>query len=179
MPENPNAQNSKTLPTEFSYYLVDFFMAVIIGLGVSILLDIPMKFMRVINMDIGAFIVHFLSMCIVLYIRSYRRGYHRNTQTYTFEPKKAALFVGIVFAVQIVLIFIIGGHAVYLSGPTVWFTSYILPAADRAVAEGRAMIAGYNWIFMILADIFVYAPIMILGEYWGDKQNQKQIAETK
>lgn len=178
MPENQKTQNSKNLLKEFSYYLVDFFMAVIIGLGVSILLNIPMKFIRVINMDLGAFIVHILSMCVALYIRSYRRGYHRNTRTYTFQCKNALLLVGIVFAVQIALTLIIGGHAVYISGPTVWFTSYILPAADRSVAEGRIMIAGYDWLFMLLADVFIYAPIMILGEYWGDKQNNKEIAET-
>jgi hypothetical protein len=30
-----------------------------------------------------------------------------------------------------------------------------------------------------LADILVYAPVMILGEYWGDKQNQKEITKEK
>ena len=169
----------KGLMNALSYYLVDFFMSVIIGLSIVILLDIPMKFMRVINLDLVAFIVHLLSMCIVLYIRSYRRGYHTNTKTYTFVWKKAILLVSIVFAIQIVLTVIIGGHGVYISGPTFWLASYVLPAADRAVEEGRAMIAGYDWLFMILADILIYAPIMILGEYWGDKQNKKEIAETK
>jgi len=174
MPTN-NIPNLKAYFTEFSYYLVDFFMAVIVGLGVVILLDMPMKFIRVINLDLAAFITHLLCMCIVLYIRSYRRGYHTNTKTYTFVWKKAVLFVIIVFAIQIALTVIIGGHAVYISGPTSWLTSYILPAADRATSEGRAMIASYDWLFMILADILIYAPIMILGEYIGDKQNRKEL----
>ncbi len=152
------------------YYFVDFFMAVIIGLGISILLNIPMKFIRVINMDLGAFIVHLLSMCVALYIRSYRRGYHRNTRTYTFQCKKALLFVGIVFAVQIALTLIIRGHAVYISGPTVWLTNYIFPTADSA---------NYNWLFMLLADVFIYAPIMILGEYSGAKRNTAELTMAK
>lgn len=168
-------KNIKDFLKGFGNYFVDFFMSVIVGLGIVIIANIPMKFMRVINMDLGGFIVHLLSMCIVLYIRSYRRGYHTNTRTYTFAPKKAVLFVAIVFAIQIALTILIGGHGVYISGPTFWLTTYILPAADRAAAENSAMIAGYDWLFMILADIFVYAPIMILGEYFGAKKNVTEV----
>ena len=172
-------KNIKPYLKPLSYYVVDFFMSVIVGLGIVILLNIPMKFVRTINMDLGGFIIHFLSMCMILYIRSYRRGYHTNTKTYTFVWKKAAVLTSIAFAIQIVLTIIIGGHGVYISGPTFWLASYILPAADRATAEGRAMIAGYDWLLMILADILIYAPIMIAGEYLGDKQNRKEIAVAK
>lgn len=172
-------KNIKVFLKGFGNYFVDFFMSVIIGLGVVILLTIPMRFMRVINTDLGAFIIHLLSMCIALYTRNSSRGYHRNTRTYTFQPKKVLLFVVIVFAVQSALILIIGGHAVYISGPMVWFSSYVLPAADRTIAEGRSMIAGYDWLFMLLADIFIYAPIMILGEYFGAKQNTKEVSAAK
>ena len=179
MPDNNNTLNLKALFKEFSYYLVNFFISVIIGLGISILLDIPMKFIKTINIDLGHFIAHFMGMCIALYTRSYRQGYHQNTSTYTFQLKKVLLYVGIVFAVQIALLLIIGGHTVYISGPTVFLTSYVLPAADRTIAEGRLMIAGYDWLFMILADFFIYAPIMILGEYLGAKQNVKEITQEK
>lgn len=158
----------------FSNYFVDFFMAVIVGLSIVILLSIPMRFIRSINTDLSSFVVHFLSMCIVLYIRSYHRGYHINTKTYTFDLKKTILFVCIVFAIQIALIFVIGGHAVFISGPSVWLASYILPTADRTVIDGRAMIAYYDWLLMILTDIFIYAPIMIFGEYQGAKKNNAE-----
>ena len=160
-------------------YVIDFFMSVLIGLGIVILLTIPLKFVRVINMDIASFLLHLLSLCVVLYIRSYHRGYHTNTQIYTFQPKKAILFVSIVFAIQAVLVLIIGGHAVYITGPTVWFSNYILPPADRTIAEGRLMIIGYDWLFMLLADIFIYALIMVLGEYFGDKQNRKELSAAQ
>ena len=158
----------------FGDYFVDFYISVIIGLGIVIILNIPMKFIRTINMDLGAFIIHFLGMCISLYIRSYRRGYHTNTKTYSFGLKKAILFVGIVFAIQIALILFIRGHAVYITGPTVWLASCILPAADRTVSEGRSMIASYDWLFMLLFDVLIYAPIMIFGEYRGAKQNNAE-----
>jgi len=179
MREKENKNNIKENFKEFSYYLVDFLMSVLIGLGISILLDMPMKFIRVINIDLGNFIVHFLSTCIVLYIRSYRRSYSANTRTYSFQLKKALLYIGITFAVQILLTIIIGGHAVYISGPTVWLTSFVFPALDRTMAESRAMLAGYDWLFMILADLLIYAPIIILGEYLGDKRNKKELAEVK
>ena len=164
----------KNFPKGLGYYFVDFFISIIIGLGIVILVNIPMKFIRTINMDLGAFIVHFLGMCICLYIRSYRRGYHTNTKTYTFGLKKATLLVGILFVIQITLILIIRGHAVYITGPTVWLTSYILPAADRTMSEGKSMIAGYDWLFMLLFDTLIYAPIMIFGEYRGAKQNKAE-----
>ena len=179
MQEKENKHTIKENFKEFSYYLVDFFMSVLIGLGISILLNVPMKFIRVIDIDLGSFVVHFLSMCIVLYVRSYRRSYSANTHTYCFQIKKALLYIGITFAVQMLLTIIIGGHAVYISGPTFWLMSFVFPDLDRTMAEGRAMLAGYDWLFMILADILIYAPIMILGEYLGDKQNKKQLAEAK
>lgn len=179
MPDNQNAQNLKSLMKESSYYIIDFFMSVLIGLGVTILLNIPMKFLKIINIDLGGFIIHILSMCIALYKRSYSRSYNANTRTYTFHFKKALLYIGMAFAAQILLTIIIGSHAVYISGPTVFLSSFVFPGFDRTMAEGRLMIAGYDWLFMILADILIYAPIMILGEYLGDKQNKKELAETK
>ena len=167
-------KNIKDFLKGFGDYFIDFFMSVIIGLGIIILVNIPMKFIRTLNMDLCGFIIHLLSMCIVLYIRSYRRGFHTNTKTYTFKFKKAILFVGFVFVIQIALILIIGGHAVYITGPTIWFANYILPTADRITTEGRSVIEAYDWLFMFLADIFIYAPIMILGEYRGAKQNNAE-----
>ena len=83
------------------------------------------------------------------------------------------------FAVQILVILLISGHAVYVSGPTVWLSLFILPDSYVTTPKGQLIIIGYDWMFMLLADILIYAPIMILGEYLGDKQNKKELAETK
>lgn len=163
---------------KFSYYLVDFFMSVIIGLGIAILLDVPMKFIRVINTDLGAFIVHFLCMCIVLYIRSFQRGYHTNQSTYIFKFKNALLFVAMVFLFQVLLVLFFGvkngGHAVYIAGPSRWLASYVMTVINPSKNIQYAIYCQLNWSFMLLIDIFIYAPIMILGEYLGDKQNRQK-----
>jgi len=179
MPENENIPKFKILLKDFGCYLVDFFMAVLIGLGITVVLNLPMKFIKAINIDLGSFTVQFLSMCYVLYARSFTRSYNANTRTYNFQLKKALQCIAMTFAVQILLVIIIGGHAVYVSGPTVWLSSYLFPELDRATREGRLLIAGYDWMFMLLADVLIFAPIMILGEYLGDKQNKKEIAESK
>ena len=179
MADNQCTLNLKSILKEFSHYFIDFFMAVLIGLGVSILFDIPMKFIKTINIDLGHFIAGFVGMCIALYVRSYRRGYDANLYTYSFQIKKVLLYVGMTFVAQILLTIIIGGHALYISGPTVSLSSFVFPAADRATVEGRFMLASYDWLFMILADILIYAPIIILGEYLGYKQNRKGSAESK
>ncbi len=179
MQENENIANFKTLLKDFGYYLVDFFMSILIGLGAVIIINIPMKFLRLINIDLCSFIVGILCMCITLYMRSYSRSYNANTRTYTFQLKRALKCIAMTIVVQILVILLISGHAVYVSGPTVWLTLFILPDAFRTSLDGRMMIAGYDWMFMLSADILIYAPIMIIGEYLGDKQNKKEIAESK
>lgn len=163
---------------KFSYYLVDFFMSVLIGLGISILLDMPMKFIQVIDIDLGHFIVHSLSTCIVLYIRCYRRGYHTNHSTSTFRFRKALLYVAMVFISQVILVLILGvkngGHAIYIAGPSRCLASYVLALINPSKNMQYAIYCQLNWSFMLLIDIFIYAPIMILGEYWGDKQNRQK-----
>ena len=117
-------------------------------------------------------------MCIALYLRRYSRSYNANTRTYTFQLKRALQCIGLTLAAQILLVIIVGGHAVYISGPTVWLSSFLFTNLDRTTVDGRLAIAGYDWLFMLLADILIYAPIMVLGEYLGDKQNRKELTEA-
>jgi len=179
MPENENTKKFKALLKDFGYYLVDFFISVLIGLGVAIVLNVPMKFLKLSNIDLCSFIVSILSMCIALYIRSYSRSYNANTRTYTFRLKRALQCIAMTYAVQIAVILLISGHAVYVSGPTCWLSLFILPDSYVTTPKGQLIIAGYDWMFMLLADLLIYAPIMVLGEYLGDKQNKKEIEEEK
>ena len=64
MPKNENITKFKALLKDFGYYLVDFFMSILIGLGAAIIINIPIKFLRLINIDLCSFIVGILSMCI-------------------------------------------------------------------------------------------------------------------
>ena len=178
MPEKENTTNIKEKVKEFCYYLVDFFASVLIGLGISILLDLPIKFARIINPDLGHFTVHFISMCIALYVRCYRRGFSANKYTYSFQCKRVLLYVGLIFVVQILLVLIIGvkngGHPVYVAGPSRWLATYTLPFCHSTNISEYTTFIRLNWLFMILLDILIYAPIMIIGEYLGIKANSSK-----
>lgn len=175
MPEE-NKKHIKDNLKEFSYYFVDFFMSVLVGFGLVLLLNIPMKFIRTFNIELGEFIIHFLGMCIALYVRCYRRGYSTNKYTHTFQIKKVILFVALVFVAQVLLVLILGvkngGHAVYIAGPSRHLAGYVLPLCKTNLPQ-NAIFVRLNWLFMIGLDVLVYAPIMIIGEYLGTKASAK------
>lgn len=163
----------KAFIKELSEYFVDFFMSLLIGFGVTLLLNLPLKFIRTIDVHLGSFIIHFVCMCIALYIRSYRKGYCANKSTYDFCLKKVLLFVGLIFAIQVLIVLILGvkngGHAVYVAGPSRWLAGYILPLCKTNLPQ-NVLFVRLNWLFMIGLDLLVYAPIMIIGEYLGTKR---------
>jgi len=162
---------------EFSYYFVDFFISVLVGLGLVILLNIPMRFLRALNLELCEFIIHFLGMCIALYVRCYGRGYNTNKYTQTFQIRKVILFVALVFAVQVLIVLVLGvkngGHAVYVAGPSRHLAGYILSIYKATDLPQYVIYVRLNWLFMIGLDFLVYAPIMIIGEYLGTKGNTK------
>lgn len=176
-------KNIKVHAKSFSYYFVDFFMSVLAGLGITLLFDIPIKLIQELNTNLGHFVIHFIGMCVILYFRSYRRSYHVNSYTYTFQFKKVLLFVGMVFVSQVLLVLILGvkngGHAVYIAGPSRWLATYVLSVYDTTEISQYTMYRQLNWLFMILLDVIVYAPIMILGEYWGYKKHSTETATAK
>ncbi len=180
MEDNTRYKSIKEWLNKFSYYLVTFFMSVIIGLGLNILLDLPLKFLRVVNIDLGHFIIHFLGMCIALYIRSYSKAYNANPHTYTFSLKTALISIGLVFVVQILLTLVLTlnvknmGHAVYISGPTVWLSSYILYPLNLGTESLYSANLQLNWLLLFIFDILVYGPIMVLGEYLGYRKNRQE-----
>lgn len=179
MEENKYLLQLKALVKDSGYYFVNFFMAVLVGLAITLVLDLPLKFIRVINVDLGHFAINLLGMCFALYTRSYRQGYHQNTRTYTFQYKRTLRCTGVIFAVQIALILIIGGHAVYISGPTYWLASFVQSVVAPDPAKAKIVLALYNWLFMLLADVLIYAPIMLAGEYLGARDNTNENLPTQ
>ena len=83
-----------------------------------------------------------------------------------------------VFAVQILLVLIFGvrngGHAVYIAGPSRWIANYLLALLNPSDDRLYATYCQLQWSLMLLIDIFVYAPIMVFGEYLGAKRNVKE-----
>ena len=154
-------------------YFVDFATSIGIGLLVALVLGVPFAFFRDVPMDIVHFVFGLFGMCVALYRCCFRRGYHANSCTYSFSLKKAAQYTGICFAVQTLLIMLIGAHALYVTGPTYWITETLFPSAVRSVMGDHFWYEGYDWLLMFLADGLLYGPIMLYGEYVGSKERKK------
>ena len=169
---NNFGQKLKDLLHRFAPYFVNYFAAVGIGLLVSIICNIPLRFINIINTDVGLFIVGISGMGITLFRRCYGQGYNANSHTYTFKLKTTLLFVGMVFVVQISLSLLIG-HTVYISGPTHWLAFYILSVINPTLVNAKKMLLGIDWSLLLIADVFVYAPIMIFAERLGAKHHNK------
>ena len=167
----------KAFAKELSEYFVDFFMSLLIGFGITLLLNLPLKFIRTIDVHLGSFIIHFTCMCIALYIRSYRKVYCANKSTHRFQFKKVLIFVALIFVLQVLIVLLLGvkngGHAVYVAGPSRWLASYVLPLCKSATLPQNVIFVRLNWLFMIGLDVLIYAPIMIIGEYLGTKASAK------
>lgn len=153
-------------------YFMDFAVGIGTGLLVCLLLGIPFAFFRDINMNIVHFLLGITGMCITLYRRSFRRGYHANSCIYAFSWEKSAKYISVCFAVQSVLVILLGAHAVYVTGPTYWITAVLFPNAYRSDMGGHFFLEGHDWLLMFLADFLVYAPVMIYGEYVGSKERK-------
>lgn len=170
--DNTFVQKRKEIFNKLMLYFINYFAGIGIGLLVTIICDIPLSFIRIINTDLGAFLVGIIGMGITLFIRSYRKGYTANPSIHSFKLKTTLLFIVMVFALQSLLILIIG-HTPYISGPTVWLSNYILSVMNLTAETAPKMLIGIRWVLILIANIFIYAPLMILGEYKGSIQRSK------
>ena len=124
-------------------------------------------------MNLVRFFPGIVGMCITLYRRGFRRGYHANSHIYNFCVKTSARNFAISVALQALIVVVLGAHAVYVTGPTYWITDTLFPAASRATTGSHFLREGYDWLLMFLADGLLYGPIMIYGEYIGSKERKK------
>ena len=162
----------KEVLLKFAPYFVNYFAGVGVGLLISVVCNIPLRFIKIINIDLALFIVGFVGMGVTLFRRSWALSYSANSYTYTFKLKTTLLLVGMVLGVQILLSLLIG-HTVYISGPTHWLAFYVLSAINPTLVNAKTMLLNIDWALLLVADICIYAPIMILGEYLGAKQHNK------
>lgn len=178
MEKEQRKEKVKNFLKGFAPYCVNFFAAMGIGLVVVIAITIPMRFFKIMDDDLWSFIVHLLVMCGSLWGRSYRQGYHQNPNLYTFSFRRATSYTAAIFVVQILLVVLFGvrngGHAVYIAGPSRWISLYLLTRLTSSASNQYALYCQLNWSLMLLIDILVYAPIIILGEWFGAKRNQSE-----
>ena len=154
----------KGFAKKFAPYFVNYFA----GIGMSVLLilvlNVPMKLLKL-STPVTYFLVGALGTVITMYVFCFRKGYNSNSRTYKYRHKEALMYIACAFAMQIVLTLLIG-PAVYIAGPTVWMDEYI-----GKIINTTPLVS--NWILMLLADILLYMPAMLYGEYCGAKEHLK------
>lgn len=159
---------------KFEIYFVNFFSSFGIALLVGVICSIPIRFIRTLNSDIGNFSLSIIATVISLFILSYKEGYRRRE----FQLKLIFISILCLFCLQIILVLIIG-HAVYISGPTVHLAYYILYRINPELINGKAMLSNINTDLMISAFFVIYSPTMILGEYIGVRKHRKDFTKQK
>lgn len=162
-------QKVSALLREFVPYFINLYAGLGIGLLASCACIIPLRFLKIIDDSLGSFITGIIPMMIMLYIRSWRKGYRSNSATYKFRFRKVTLLVGMTFGVQILLAILIA-PTVYISGPVAWLSDYF---SSPLLTTGEYPIAVHDWLLMISADVLLYAPAIIAGEYFGAKNHNK------
>ena len=160
-------QKLSPLFRRFVPYFINFYAGIGMGLLVTCALIIPIRFLKIIDDGLGSFITGIIPMLIMLYTRSWQKGYHANSATYTFDFQKVCLSVVMTFGVQILLALLLA-PTVYISGPPAWLSDYF---TSPMLTEGEYGIALHDWLLMLAADVFLYAPVMVIGEYLGAKKH--------
>lgn len=156
----------------FETHFVIFFASLAFGLLVSVLCNIPLKFIDGINVNIGNFVTGISGTIFILFILSFKEGYHFKE----FKFKITFLSILSLFVLQFILAAILG-HAVYISGSTVYLARYVLYLVNPELINGKEMLDNYRLLFMLLADFVVYLPIISFGEFLGAKKHKKDFSK--
>lgn len=156
----------------FEIHFVIFFASLAFGLLVSVLCNIPLKFIEGININIGNFVTGIIGTISILFFLSFKEGYRFRE----FKFKITFLSILSLFVLQFILVAIFG-HAVYISGSTVYLSRYVLYLVNPELINGKEMLENYRLLFMILADFVVYLPIISVGEFLGAKKHKKDFSK--
>ncbi len=156
----------KVFDRVFAYY----FISMGIFMLVCILLDFPIKMLFHGKSALTDFFIGIISVCITLFVLCYRDGYHSTK----LEMKPFALSVCLLLVLLIVITCLMGliGPAIYISGPTNTLAHHIVDQAGLYLMERKAALYWYCPLFMTIAYISLYAPLMILGKHFGFKRKQ-------
>ena len=106
-----------------------------------------------------------------MFVFFYFEGYRR--KSYNF--KKHILSISALLVLLIIVVLIIG-RAVYVSGPTDYLVRYIFIDLKPDFAVNKLIYNLHCLFFMIVSYILVYAPIMFFAFRLGNKKYQKEYA---
>lgn len=148
---------------------VYYVFSIIIGFIFSLILDIPVKFLLRGSSDVATLITDSVTTLTVMIFVFFSDGYHYKK----FEPKKIIISLCIVLVLMELFTASVSA-ASFITGPTTWITNIIF-STDFA----KQSIATYlcNMLFLALAFVFVYSPIILLFEYLGVKSRKKDSEE--
>lgn len=182
--------NVRAIIRQYSFCFVAFFASFLIGLAVSVIMDIPigvtltesslMDENPVLADHIRNFAVdatYLISTLITVFVLSYTYGYRKNG----FVFKQILFGIILTFVTLLVLNFVLG-HSVWFSGPTMFFARDVFEVIHFDVMGtmgAKKILENYQWLFMVIAFWFLYAPLMILGKYLGSKKSKKDFANAK
>lgn len=159
---------------KFGQVIVFYFASMLISLFTSIVLNIPLKFLIPNYNNLTNFIVGILSLCIALFSIFFYEGY----KTKKFELKSLLISLGFLLCVVTIVSTLIG-HAVYISGPTVYLADYILHLKEPMKIFDPIIVNRCCLYLMLLAFILVYAPLMLIANYLGIKFKKRKFKYTK
>ena len=145
-----------------------------IALIVLMVIQIPLGLIIGHSNSVLTYLIYFISAPIAQFIMSYRDG-RRN---YQFKLWRLLIALALTIATQVLLAIIIGGHAVYFSGPAIVWDEYLLRIYNPVSVHTRTILDAYEWLLMFASDLLVYVPTIILGAYLGCQKRIKEFNES-
>lgn len=167
-PKNEKAFTVRELLWQYESCAVILIASYGMGLLISVLLNIPFGLIIGHTSDLADFFSGITATVITIFILSCKDGCH----THKFIFNKLLLSMILAFLTQCLLVFVFG-HALWFSGPTVHLAGYFLEVTKSSAINLKETLEIYRWILMVIAFVFVYAPLMFLGEYAGTKKHQR------
>ena len=159
---------------KFGQVFALYFSSMLISLFASIILNIPLKFLITNYNNLTNFIISFLCLYVALFALFFNDGYSNKK----FEIKPLFIALGLLLCFVVLVSFIIG-HAVYISGPTVYLADYILHLKEPMKIFDPIIVNRCCLYLMLLAFIFIYAPMMLIANYLGVKFKNRKFTYTK
>ncbi len=126
-------------------------------------------------------LLHFSGQFIVLVISLFYFFYKLGYTEHKLKIKSFSASIFILFILIIIFSYYIG-HAIYVSGPSVFLGDYIFEKLEPVWFYKRNPLRNvyrdkYQILTFIGTYIFVYAPIMITAKYLGIKKHKKDFSK--
>ena len=160
----------------FKKYFLSLFIGYFASMGISVLggffYSLPISFYFNSNINLAYFIINFIVVLISMFIFFYIEGY--KLKIFDFKPLIISLvsFLGL-----LIIILLIIGRAVYVSGPTDYLVRYVLLDLEPDFLVNKKIHNLHCLIAMIISYIFFYAPIMVTAMYLGNRKYKKEFTQ--